>query len=261
MKLMEYSDITIQLIKQHRTSISAQFISPNTLQIKAPKFITKTQIQDFLKTHTKWVEKHITLYDNEPKLLKLNYKPNHYILFLGNFYKIDIIDKNEGHQKPRIVAKHIILTRKIGKNISGNLIYTIRIQPTVNNKGIKQALIEFLKKQAKNLLIHKTKTIHAKLQFIAQQNKLTYKQLEKVRITSAKTRWGSCSAKGTISFSYKLVAAPEQTINYVIAHEIAHLVHMNHSKNFWQLVEQLYPNYKQHQKWLKATGRVVQIMM
>ena len=255
--------INIDLIKQPRTSISAQFISSNTLQIKAPKFITKTQIQNFLKAHTSWIKKHIEVYENEPKLLKLSYKPNHYILFLGSFYKINIIDNNEEFSQTCKAIKHIVLTRQIGQNIVGDLIYKIEVRHPINSNQLKKAIVNFLKKQAKKLLMPKAEAAYVKLQKISQDNdnNLTYKRLKNIRITSAKTRWGSCSAKGTISFSYKLIAAPDSTINYVIAHEFAHLVHMNHSKNFWRLVEQLCPNYKQHQKWLKTTGRVVQMVM
>ena len=258
------TQINIKLIKQYRSSISAQFISPNTIQIKAPKFITETQIQNFLKTHTRWIKKHISLYENEPKLLKLGYKPKYYILFLGSFYKINIIDENKALSQTSKSIKHIVLTRQISQNIASDLIYKIKMKQITNkdqNDQLRKTIIKFLKNQAKNLLITKTHDFYTQLKNLAKLHDFSYKQLKNIRITSAKTRWGSCSTKGTISFSYKLVAAPEPTINYVIAHEIAHLVHMNHSKNFWQLVEQLCPNYKQHQKWLKTTGRVVQMVM
>ena len=75
-----------------------------------------------------------------------------------------------------------------------------------------------------------------------------------VRLTvrAARTRWGSCSQKGIINFNWKLMMAPEPVIDYVIIHELAHLKEMNHSKNFWKLVAEHCPKWRNHRKWLKA---------
>lgn len=72
----------------------------------------------------------------------------------------------------------------------------------------------------------------------------------RVTITSAKTRFGSCSSKGNICFSYRLMAYPEAAREYVIVHELCHLVEMNHSKKFYALVEHYLPDYKERKKLL-----------
>lgn len=73
-----------------------------------------------------------------------------------------------------------------------------------------------------------------------------------VKITSAKTRFGSCSGKNSICFSYHLMRYPEEAVDYVVLHELAHTRHHNHSKQFWALVEKFMPDYKQRQKLLKG---------
>ncbi|MDB2415501.1 M48 family metallopeptidase, partial [Rickettsiales bacterium] len=73
-------------------------------------------------------------------------------------------------------------------------------------------------------------------------------------IKDTKSRWGSCSSNGNLSFCWKLVLAPEEVFKYVIAHEVSHLKHMNHSPEFWKQVQSLMPNYKTHCKWLKLNG-------
>lgn len=80
---------------------------------------------------------------------------------------------------------------------------------------------------------------------------------EKVRISSARTRWGSCSSKKTLSFTWRLVMAPVEIIDYVIIHELVHLHHLNHSKMFWQEVEKILPDYKKRRSWLKKNGRLL----
>jgi len=74
----------------------------------------------------------------------------------------------------------------------------------------------------------------------------------RLTIRGAKTRWGSCSQKGNINFNWKLLMVPEPVIDYVIIHELAHLKEMNHSKKFWQLVEQHCPDWRKYRKWLKT---------
>ena len=66
-----------------------------------------------------------------------------------------------------------------------------------------------------------------------------------------KTRWGSCSSLGHVSFNWKLVFAPEAVIDYLVVHELAHLVHANHSKSFWDLVKKHDPECLQHRRWLR----------
>ena len=74
---------------------------------------------------------------------------------------------------------------------------------------------------------------------------------EKVSINSAKTRFGSCSSRKTLNFSYRLALYPYEAIEYVCVHELAHLTEMNHSKKFWAIVEKYLPDYKERKKLLK----------
>ena len=76
----------------------------------------------------------------------------------------------------------------------------------------------------------------------------------KLRITSAMTRWGSCSSKKNLNFSYRLIMTPKETIDYVIIHELCHLRQMNHGPRFWKEVEAIMPEYKDHEKHLRDEG-------
>ena len=72
-----------------------------------------------------------------------------------------------------------------------------------------------------------------------------------VKITAARTRWGSCSAKGSLNFSCRLMGQPAEAIDYVVVHELCHLRHMNHSAAFWRLVASILPDYKERAALLK----------
>ena len=76
----------------------------------------------------------------------------------------------------------------------------------------------------------------------------------RVTVRDTASRWGSCSSRGNLSFSWRLVLAPERVLDYVVAHEAAHLVEMNHSPRFWRLVGRLMPGYEPERAWLKRHG-------
>jgi predicted metal-dependent hydrolase len=75
-----------------------------------------------------------------------------------------------------------------------------------------------------------------------------------IRIKDTKTRWGSCSSKRNLNFNFRILMAPEQVMDYIIVHELCHLKHMNHSKEFWNAVAQYMPDYEKQKEWLKVNG-------
>lgn len=89
---------------------------------------------------------------------------------------------------------------------------------------------------------------------VAYFNQFTGGSYNRITIRDQKTRWGSCSAKGTLSFNWRLMLAPPSIPDYVIVHELCHLTYMNHSAAFWKKVESVYPDYRSARKWLKDHG-------
>lgn len=81
--------------------------------------------------------------------------------------------------------------------------------------------------------------------------------LGRVRVRDMKTRWGSCTAAGDVTFNWRLVHAPLAVLDYVVAHEVAHRRHMDHSSAFWRVVETLYPDYRAQERWLRDEGRTL----
>ncbi|ABD53756.1 M48 family metallopeptidase [Jannaschia sp. CCS1] len=80
------------------------------------------------------------------------------------------------------------------------------------------------------------------------------KRYGRMTLRDPRSRWGSCSSKGDLMFSWRLIMAPPAVLDYVAAHEVAHLVEMNHSARFWALCKQLCPTTDQHRRWMRAHG-------
>ena len=92
------------------------------------------------------------------------------------------------------------------------------------------------------------------VEYFARLYSISYK---KINISWAASRWGSASSQGTLSFSWRLAMAPVTIIDYVVAHELAHLVEQNHSRRFWDKVSEMYPGYQKARKWLADNGHLL----
>ena len=108
-----------------------------------------------------------------------------------------------------------------------------------------ELFLRWYKEQATLLLFERVLTLAKEYGF----------KYQKLRISSARTRWGSCSSLGTLSFTYRLVMAPPQVVDYVVLHELVHTQVRNHSKAFWDKLGKLMPDYKQRLAWLKKNGK------
>jgi predicted metal-dependent hydrolase len=81
--------------------------------------------------------------------------------------------------------------------------------------------------------------------------------VSRVTVRNQKSRWGSCSRRGTISLNWRLIQSPGFVRDYIILHELAHRRQMNHSEKFWQEVERLFPDYSQAERWLKQHANLL----
>ena len=103
-----------------------------------------------------------------------------------------------------------------------------------------------------------SKPFEAQNEFYKRSNKYAKKlgeTINGVTIKDTKSRWGSCSTLQNINYSWRIALAPDFVINYLMAHEVAHLRHPNHSRCFWDCVASLYPEYEQGEQWLKEHGK------
>ncbi len=89
---------------------------------------------------------------------------------------------------------------------------------------------------------------------VARHAKAINVQPKRLAVRDTVSRWGSCSSAGRLSFSWRLILAPPYVLDYLAAHEVAHMVHMNHSPKFWALVGRVSPDVKRAEAWLKAHG-------
>lgn len=114
----------------------------------------------------------------------------------------------------------------------------------VGGKHSGARLQAFIKTEARNALFPAVEKYAAKIN----------RPFNRITLRDTRSRWGSCSAEGNLMFSWRLVMAPPIVLDYVAAHEVAHLAEMNHSAAFWDVVQTLMPDYQNHRNWLNEYG-------
>jgi len=187
-------------------------------------------IDNFIASKEKWIEKHLGRSGQQLKnreSFSLNYGDTVYLL-----------------NTPYIITGD----NRTGFLFTNNIIKQETCPPAfyipsdLNPDQIKKACIDVYKKTAAAFLIPRTHELASQM--------LVTPGI--IKITGAKSRWGSCSVDKNISFSWRLLMADEDTVDYVIIHELAHTIEMNHSQRFWEIVEKYCPNYKDSKKRLKV---------
>ncbi len=108
--------------------------------------------------------------------------------------------------------------------------------------------IEVSKEQIGEYRQRASELIPPRVKFFAEHMGLNYSS---VRITSARQRWGSCGPHGSLNFTWRLMLAPNEVIDYVVVHELAHIIYRGHGPRFWHIVASIMPNFKNHKKWLR----------
>lgn len=110
----------------------------------------------------------------------------------------------------------------------------------------------------KTLLKYLKEKIEKEIKPIVQDISEVYNlPFDRIRIMNNKTKWGSCSSKGILSFHWRMIFAPKNILHYLIIHEMCHIKHMNHSKEFWNMVGSIDPDYKASRLWLKKNGALL----
>jgi len=214
-----------KLIKTKRKTITLKIKEDGTLEVRAPLNISKEKIDEFVKSKEKWIAKHIGKVEEKYKIKK-KFKLN-----FGDFVQV----------RGKKVAIHPI-EGDIGRyDTEKNAFFIPKI---ANSHQIKYIIIELYKIIAKQYITNRVVDFAQKMNVNPTA----------IRITSAKTRWGSCSGKNSVNFSWKLIMADDETIDYVVVHELAHIKQHNHSKKFWNIFESIIPDYKKQKEKLNILG-------
>lgn len=222
--LENYFNCKIEIIfSKKRKTVSIQ-VNSHGIKVRSSYWLTKYEIKQFLLKNELWIKQKVNEQKSKVKT-KLDLIDNQEMLLGGKRFILKVT--SDIIPKPKIENNHLYLSNH---------------PDIVKSFGTPRKQIQIIVKEyAYNLLLEKTKSFS----LIMSVNPIS------IKIKDYRSRWGSCSFKGDISYNWKIIFAPIEVIEYLIIHELSHLIFFNHSKEFWLKVEEFQPNFKNYRKWLK----------
>jgi predicted metal-dependent hydrolase len=212
-----------QIVHSKRKTLGLLIKNDGSLIVRAPLKTSEKTIREFVKNNAHWIRKKQAevraIITPSPK----QYMPGEMFMYLGRTYPLEIV---EGQKKPLL--------------LNGNF----KLAEWARSQAIL-AFERWYRRQARQILNQRVNLYADWYGF----------QYNKIRITSARSRWGSCSPHGSLNFSWRLILTPTEAVDYVVIHELVHTIVHNHSKRFWEKVAKIMPDYKERRKWLRKNGQ------
>ncbi|MFZ2192748.1 MAG: SprT family zinc-dependent metalloprotease [Candidatus Moraniibacteriota bacterium] len=221
MTKIEISKITYSKRRTVALIISAEA----TLIVRAPMRTPLSYIEKMVAQKADWISNKMQEISVRPKTIKKVFTEGEEFLYLGKKYQLKLTDKLE-----------------IKISADGDLFF-----PRVFLWRAKARLLDWYKKQA-------LEEITQRVEALAQKLELKYLS---IKISNAERNWGSCGPKNSLNFNWRLIMAPSSVIDYVIIHELMHILEKNHSHKFWSKVAGVMPEYKKTRKWLKDNCKLL----
>lgn len=212
-----------QIIRSKRKTLAILVKHDGSVIVRAPLKISENTIWEFVEKHQSWIDKKRAESLAAHVIAPKQYQSGEVFMFLGESYPLEIVQ----HQRQPLL-------------LEGNF----KLSETSLARA-ETVFENWYREQARRI-------IQERVDYYVKQYGF---QFQRIKINSARTRWGSCSLSGSLNFSWRLILAPPEQVDYVVVHELAHTVHHNHSKRFWKKVESVLPDFRERQKWLRKHGQ------
>jgi predicted metal-dependent hydrolase len=216
-----------KVIRSRRRTTALEVTPAATLVVRAPLRASAAFIDEMIRQKSTWILRKMEEMKKRPASPCHEYVEGELFLFLGRAYTLHFVDD-----------------RSITIKRSDRLYVSRMLMPDIR-KHLKRWCIEEAGKE-----------LHARCTWFSLK---TGYVPATVSITNARQRWGSCTHKGGLNFSWRLIQAPPDIIDYVVVHELVHISQPDHSKQFWAKVQKILPDYKQRRKWLRENDQLLKI--
>lgn len=212
-----------------RRSISIE-IAKAQVVVRAPYFVAKADIEKFVREKSLWVQQKLTQQEQQLSALP-TYSFNHdsCLPYLGEQLSL-VVHKQSKADVVRYGSQLLVILSSRSR--------------LADEEQTRRLVCQWYQEQALALLEAKTQLAVARLGT----------SYAGVTIKATRSKWGHCTAQGAIQYNWQILLAPEPIVDYLVAHEVSHLLHHNHSPAFWAVVASLCPDYKNRRAWLKHHG-------
>ena len=222
---------------RHRTATTSISVSEKGVVVTAPYWLPKFFIDNFVSEKEDWILKRLE-HINKKEKQKKKYIEGESHLFFGQELLLHI-KEIDTPSRTKVEHNTEVLEVTIWSSHQGER----RV------KEIKEALTSWYLEQGIGIITDK-------VNHYSQKIGVDYRE---IKIKKVSTIWGSCSPTNNLSFNRKLIMAPHEIVDYVVIHEVSHMVHRNHSSRFWGLVFKFDPLYRQHRLWLRKNSHLLSL--
>ncbi len=226
-----------QIKRSRRRKTVAICVKPDgSVRILVPSILPDKNIAALVQKKSTWIRSKIARFQEMQSLqLEKHYVSGESLSYLGETFKLQIAEGTAGEITLARGSFHVQLPKETADE--------------ARKQYIKEKLESWYRQQALKRLLEQTGRYAEKIGVVPSS----------VGIKGYRSRWGSCHSDGRIYFNWRIILAPPFVIDYLVVHELCHLLHANHSRNFWRCVERMLPDYAERRKWLKAHGRWLEI--
>ncbi len=216
--------------KKRRRTISVHIKEDGRVIVQAPYNTPTWELEKFIEEKQSWIVKRISEREKRIKEVEKAFLPGERFLYLGEWYPLELDESNRREPHLKLSFGKFILQKD-------------------HLEGAKGLFIQWYKREAKE-------KVFGRINYYSHRLDLFPKA---IRLTNARSRWGSCSRDNRLSFSWRIIMAPLTVTDYVLIHELAHIREKDHSKRFWTYLESIFPDYRKQRLWLKKNGYLLQL--
>ena len=225
----ELFGLRVEVLRSRRKT-SVLYIVGDELQIRVPNRVRDRKIVEILETKERWIRNKAIQLQSQPISKEREFISGESFALFGKNLKLKVLEGG-----------------RVGTKLDGDYLLT----------NVRASEIEDVRKFRIKTYIEKWYIQEAYKRL--EEKVIRYSEIIKVspremKVRNYKTRWGSCDKKGRLTFNFHLIKAPHTIVDYVVIHELCHIIQPNHSKFFWNEVAKFDPSFKSHKKWLKGNG-------
>jgi hypothetical protein len=216
--------------RRRRRTISLQIKEDGRVVIRAPFHTPKWEIERFIEGKQSWIAEKLSEEEKQAKEAEKTFLPGEKFLYLGEWYPLEICESHHKKSRLRLSFGHFILRKDCMEKA-------------------RDLFVEWYKKEAKEKIAERINYYSDRIHLFPKG----------IKITSGRSRWGSCSHDNRLSFSWRIIMASLAVIDYILLHELVHIREKNHSAKFWATLESILPDYRRHRLWLRENGHLLEL--
>ena len=220
-------DFPFEIIRTDRVKSASIDVEDNLVKVTVPKNLSDERIEELIKGRTLWIKQKLALQATAIILKPKEYVDGEAFAYLGRNYRLKCAKGVE--ESVKLKSGYLNVTTKNGQR---------------NSEHLKAVVEQWYRTKALSRLIDKTRRYSAILKV----------EPTSINLKDYKAMWGSCSPKGVVSYNWRIILAPHKIVDYIVVHELCHLIEPNHSSKYWKQVRSVIPDYENSKEWLKNNG-------